>query len=76
MSAFGRDYLFAVDADSSHSILVDGLLAEVPRASGELRMLSDDASSQPGRRWLRRAVADTAIAGAPIAAATAWASQE
>jgi len=39
-------------------------------------MPSDDASSRPCRRRLRRAVADTAIAGAPIAAAAAWASQE
>ena len=76
MAASGRDHLFAVDAASSHSILVDGLLAEGPSPNREPRMLSDDASSQPGRWRLRRAVADTAIAGAPTAAATAWASQE
>jgi hypothetical protein len=39
-------------------------------------MLSDDVSSQPGGRRLRRAVAATAIAGAPVTTATAWASQE
>ena len=72
----GRDHLFAVDADSSHSILADDLLDEGPSANGEPRMLSDDASRQPGRRRLRRVVADTPIAGAPIAAASAWASQE
>lgn len=70
----GRDHLFAVDADSSHSILVDGLLEDVPRANGELRMLGDDASSPPTGRRLRRAAADTVIADAPIAAAMAWAS--
>jgi len=46
------------------------------QSNGELRLLSDDESSRPGGRWLRRAVASTAIAGAPIAAATAWASEE
>jgi len=76
MAASGRDHLFAVDAASNHSILVDGLLAEGPKASVELRMLSDGASSQPGRRRLRRAGADAIVAGAPTAAATAWASQE
>jgi hypothetical protein len=75
-SAPGRNHLFAVDADSSHSTLLDGPLAEGPRANGELRMPSDGASSQSGRGRLRGAVAGTAIAGAPIAAATAWASQQ
>jgi hypothetical protein len=76
VTASGRDHLFAVDADSSHSILAEGLLDEGPSANGEPRMLSDHASRQPRRRRQRRAIADTAIAGAPIAAANAWASQE
>jgi hypothetical protein len=46
------------------------------RFIGELRLPSDDASSQPGGRRPRRAVAATAMARAPIAATTAWASQE
>jgi hypothetical protein len=32
MPAHGRDYLFAADADSSHSILVDGL--RLPKCQG------------------------------------------
>jgi hypothetical protein len=47
---------------------------EGPSANVEPRMLSDDASRQPVGR--RRAVANTTIAGAPIAAAKAWASHE
>ena len=39
-------------------------------------MLSCGASSHSSGRRLRRAVGATAIAGAPIAAATAWASHE
>ena len=75
-SPAGDKCLFAIDADSGHSILADGLLDEGPSANGEPRMLSDHASRQPGRRRLRRAVADIAIAGVPIAAANAGASKE
>lgn len=76
MPATGRDRLLAADADCSHLTPVSGLLADGPKACDELRTSSDDASSRPCRRRRRRAVADTAIAGTPIATATARASQE
>ena len=54
---------------------VSGISFAAVAASGELRMLSVNASGLPGRWRLRRAV-DTAMTGAPIATAMARASQE